>query len=113
MQGVGMPRYCAMVAEARAKGELQIEKGALGWKYRKAKPKAKAKARKAKAAPRRKASSAPSVDLFELCRQVELGEKSVESLVSYAGEGLSVADILNWYVNEGIARDLAERRGEG
>ncbi len=75
-----------------------------------AETKATKKTKMAKTAKKKSKVAEPEIDLFGICTAVESGEQPIESLLVHCEGGVTVDSILEWYVNEGLARKLAEVR---
>lgn len=105
--GVGMGKYQQILARAREEGTVNIVPGSLGWKYPGTKVKAAKKAKKADGkAPRTKTPQVQGPDLFTLCSMVEAGKLGADALLPHCVGGITISEIQEWYVTEGLARDL-------
>ena len=104
--------YLRHLEAARKEGTIAIAKGSLGWKYPEPKSKAKAtskrKGKRKEVVPKIQEPQGPN--LFTLCSMVEQGKLGVEVLLPHCVGGITIEEIQNWYVNEGLAKDLAEMR---
>lgn len=120
MQGPGMPRYEAMIAQAREKGTVRSGPlGLDGWKTAskatmaqlRRKEKAKAKKRKERKQKRTAKRDAQRQEIlpFDLVSEIrESGDFS--QLVPLCADGLTIKQILEWHEQETFARNQAEQR---
>ena len=122
--GAGMETYQRLLAKAKAEGTVNIERGSLGWKNaskatlkqiglgpaKKTKSKSKLRDLDSKRGPRAELE-ASKVDikdeLWDACVAFEKGEVDISALLQF---DVPLDQIQEWFIQEGIARNLEEIR---
>ena len=114
----GRARQRMLTKHAHLRGmipsRLPVSEGTLAstatLKYLASKAKAKKPKAQGKSATKQKKRAKP-IDLFVLCQLYEQGEATLEQVAAAIPEGVTMAQAHQWYVTEGMARDLAEVKG--